>query len=118
TSPVTYPVGNERVRTERLRHGSIQQTWPRNALMARRAAVDYLHLRNPDLVDLRAEVSQQALGIRSRLCKADVIPLVASPVAQVVANRRDGEDHEEDHARNREDQTQALCDFSHLFNRH
>ena len=117
-SPLPHPVGNGRVRAEGLRHGSVRQTGPRDTLMARRATIDHLHLRNPDLVDLRAKVGQQALGVGSRLGEADVIPFVASPGAQVVANRRDGEDDKEYHARNREDQTQAFCDFSHLFSRH
>ena len=117
-SPIPHAVGNGRVGAEGLRHGSVRETWPRDALMARRAAIDHLHLRNPDLVDLRTKVSQQALGVGSRLGEADVIPLVASPGAQVVANRRDGEDNKEHHARNGEDPTQAVCDFSHLFSRH
>ena len=117
-SPIPHAVGNGRVRAEGLRHGSVRQTGPRDALMARRAAVNHLHLRNPDLVDLRTKVRQQALGVGSRFGEADVIPLVASPVAQVVANRRDGEHDKEHHARDGEDQTQAFCDFSHVFSRH
>ena len=81
TSPIRGRVRNPGVGTERLRHGRVGEASLGDALMTRRATVDDVHLRDPDLVDFGPVIRQQAPAVSSRLGKAHIAALVPLPLS-------------------------------------
>ena len=115
TSPCRRRMWHQGVGTERLGHGSVAQAGLRNPLVACDAAVYHVHLRNPDLVDSGHDVSEQPLGFGACLRVADIVPLVAPPLAQRILHRRDGQDANKQDAGHCERHAQAPAYLAHFF---
>src|SRR5207245_3285096 len=79
--PLQGRMRNRRMSAEGLRHGGVKQTRLRDALMASGAAVNYSQIRDPDLIDLRTIIREQAFGIGAGLGKAHIRALVVFPFA-------------------------------------
>src|SRR5579859_2378379 len=80
-APIADMVRDRRVGAERLRDGFIRKTCLRDSLVASGTAVDHVHCREPDLIDVRSIVCHELFCIRPGLRKTQVRTLVLFPFA-------------------------------------
>src|ERR1700688_4006695 len=64
TAPIADMVRNRRVGAERLRDGFIRKACLRDSLVAGGTAVEHVHCREPDLIDVGSIVGQELFCIR------------------------------------------------------
>src|SRR5579859_7943042 len=117
-APVAHVVRNERMSAERLRDGGICEARLRYALVARRAAVGDIHVRQPDLIDVRTVIRKEFLCVWAALREFHKRTFVMFPFRAEVLERRNGQDKNTDHGRDGKREPDFVGQLPHLFSRH